>query len=488
MILVAIKYYKKTEYFDWLSRVNNLDKKYQIFTLFRSEFINMKDELSRALTHRHVQMIAIGGAIGTGLFLGSGSAIQKAGPAIIIAYLIAGIFCFFMMRAIGELILSDLSKTSFIEFIKQYMGRSWEFIIGWTYWLCWMSLAMADLTASGIYLKYWFPNLPQWVTALGIILILLVFNLLSVGLFGTLESWFSSIKVAAIIALIATGVILLFAHANVGGREVTISNLVNHGGILPKGFNGFFAAFPMVIFAFTGIEMVGLTSGETANPQKDLPQAINSLPIRIGLFYIGSMFVLMCIYPWNEIVTSSSPFVQVFEGIGIKFAAGIINFVVLTAALSACNSAIFSTSRTTYVLSKGGHANAKLSQTNKRNVPVNSLILSSLVLFIAVILNYALPATVFEIISGVATVSFVFVWIALVWCHYKYRQLNPQKNSTFKMPLYPFSNFLTILFFIGVLILLAFSKSTLTSLEFSIVWFVGLALIYFVFNKNKSNK
>ena len=246
----------------------------------------MNNELSRALTHRHVQMIAIGGAIGTGLFLGSGTAIQKAGPAIILAYFIAGIFCFFMMRAIGELILSDLSKNSFIEFVREYLGPRFEFIVGWTYWLCWESLAMADLTASGIYIRYWFPGIPQWLTAFWIIVLLLAFNLLSVGAFGELETWFSSIKVLAILALIGTGVVLLAMNAKVGGHNVSLSNLVSYGGFFPKGFNGLLAAFPMVIFAFTGIEMVGLTSGETADPKRDLPQAINTLPIRIGLFYV----------------------------------------------------------------------------------------------------------------------------------------------------------------------------------------------------------
>jgi len=444
----------------------------------------MKNELSRALTHRHVQMIAIGGAIGTGLFLGSGSAIQKAGPALILAYLIAGVFCFFMMRAIGELVLSDTSKTSFIEFIRQYLGSRFEFIIGWTYWLCWISLAMADLTASGIYIRYWFPQMPQWLTALIIILVLLAFNLFSVGLFGELESWFSSIKVVAILALIVTGLILLFTSADIGGHHVTVMNLVNYGGFFPKGILGLLVAFPMVIFAFTGIEMVGLTSGETANPEYDLPRAINNLPIRIGLFYIGSMFVLMCIYPWNEIATSSSPFVQVFEGIGIKFAAAVINVVVLTAALSACNSAIFSTSRTLFVLANGNKAPKSLGMTNNRSVPVKALLFSSCVLFLIVILNYILPATVFEIVSGVATVSFVFVWIALVWCHYKYRKTNSGQKTVFPMPLFPITNSLTIIFFIGVLILLAFNQSTLISLLFSIVWFVALALIYNLLKKN----
>ena len=226
--------------------------------------------------------------------------------------------------------------------------------------------------------------------------------------------------------------------------------------------------------------MVGLASGETADPEKDIPQAINTLPFRIGLFYIGSMFVLMCIYPWNEIVTTSSPFVQVFNGIGIKFAAGIINFVVLTAALSACNSAIFSTSRTLFVLSHSGHAPKSFGQTNNRSIPVKSLLFSSSSLFLIVILNYVLPKSIFDIISGVATVSFVFVWIALVWCHYQYRKNSPNNNEKiFPMPLYPVSNVITMIFFVLVLVLLTFNTNTLMSLIFSIVWFGILGAIYF---------
>ncbi|MFT9452131.1 amino acid permease [Liquorilactobacillus ghanensis] len=438
----------------------------------------MKNELSRGLTHRHIQMIAIGGAIGTGLFLGSGSAIKAAGPAIILAYLIAGIICFFMMRAIGELVLSDLKLTSFIDFVRRYLGDRFEFVIGWTYWLCWESLAMADLTASGIYLRYWFPIIPQWVTPLIIILVLLGFNLLSVGVYGELESWFASIKVLAIVALIVTGIVLLVLGTKVGGHQVSLGNLVNYGGFFPKGFKGFLAAFPMVIFAFTGIEMVGLTSGETADPEHDLPRAINSLPIRIGLFYLGSMFILMCIYPWNEITTTSSPFVQVFAGIGVKIAAGVINFVVLTAALSACNSAIFSTSRTLYVLSRTKKAPASFGTTSNRSVPVKSLLFSSLTLLVIVLLNYVIPKTVFEIISGVATVSFIFVWIVLMVCHYRCRKAKQTKTQKFAMPLFPFSNYLTIIFFLMVTVLLAFERSTLISLIFAAIWFAGLSLIY----------
>lgn len=438
----------------------------------------MQKGLSRELTNRHVQMIAIGGAIGTGLFLGSGMAIQKAGPAIILAYLLAGIFCFFMMRAIGELILSDLNKSSFIEFVSEYLGEKWEFLVGWTYWLCWESLAMADLTASGIYIKYWFPQIPQWLTALVIIIVLLLFNLLSVGAFGELETWFSSIKILAIVALIVTGIILLLTSAKIGGEVVSLHNLVKNGGFFPKGMKGFVLAMPMVLFAFTGIEMVGLTSGETANPKKDLPKAINTLPLRIGLFYIGSMFVLMCIHPWNEIAVSTSPFVQVFSSLGIKIAAGVINFVVLTAALSACNSAIFSTSRTLFVLSRNKHAAKRFGEVNNRSIPVASLVFSSLILFVIVILNYVLPHQIFEIISGVSTVSFILVWIILVVCHLKYKQAHPKVNVGFPMPFYPVANILTIIFFSGVLLLLLLDFSTSLALLFTALWLGVLLLIY----------
>ena len=239
-------------------------------------------KLSRSLKSRHITMIAIGGAIGTGLFLGSGSAIRAAGPAIILTYLIVGIFCFFMMRALGELLLADPSKHSFIDSVKEYLGDRMEFIAGWTYWSCWLSLAMADLTATGIYLKYWFPNLPQWVGPLVIVVLLMLVNMVNVGLFGELESWFSTIKVVAIIALIVVGLAMVLFHTKTHTGYASFANLVNHGGLFPTGAYGFLMSFQMVVFAFVGIEMVGLTAGETRDPNTDIPKAINTLPIRIN--------------------------------------------------------------------------------------------------------------------------------------------------------------------------------------------------------------
>ena len=333
-----------------------------------------EQKLSRALKSRHITMIAIGGAIGTGLFLGSGTAIHAAGPSIILSYLIVGIFCFFMMRALGELILADTTKHSFIDSVKEYLGDRMEFVAGWTYWSCWLSLAMADLTATGIYLRYWFPNLPQWIGPLVIIVLLMLVNMINVGLFGEMESWFAMIKVIAILALIVIGLVMVFVHFPVKGSDpASFSNLWSHGGFFPKGVLGFLMSFQMVVFAFVGIEMVGLTAGETKDPNNDIPKAINTLPVRIGLFYIGSMIAMMSVYPWNMIKTTSSPFVQLFQAVGIPGAAAILNFVVLTAAMSATNSSIFSTSRSLYALATGHIAPQKFAKLSNQAVPNNAL-------------------------------------------------------------------------------------------------------------------
>lgn len=438
----------------------------------------MEDQqLARKLKRRHIQMIALGGAIGTGLFLGSGAAIKQAGPSILLAYAIGGFFCYLMMRALGELLLSNTKLHSFLEFINLYLGKKFEFAIGWTYWLCWISLAMADLTASGIYIRYWFPWIPQWVTPLVIILILLIFNLLSVSAFGELEYWFSMIKVVAIIALIVTGAILIGSSAHVGGQTVSMGNLVNHGGFFPKGVSGFLTSFSLVIFAFTGIEMVGITAGEAENPEKELPRAINSLPIRISFFYVGALFVIMSIYPWNQITTTQSPFVQVFSDIGIKAAASIINFVVLTAALSACNSAIFSTSRTLFTLAHGQNAPKWMGKVNRYNVPAQALFFSSLILLVIVVLNYVIPSTVFTLISNVATTNFIIVWCSLLVCHYVYKKTTDSRQNPFKLPLFPVSNIATLVFFIAVTVVLCFDAVNRWAVIGSIAWFIGLLLV-----------
>lgn len=439
-----------------------------------------EQKLARGLKNRHVQLIAIGGAIGTGLFLGAGKSIHLAGPSILFAYIITGIICFLIMRSLGELLLTNLEYHSFVDFVQDYLGNMAAFITGWTYWFCWISIAMADLTAIGLYTQYWFPGVPQWVPGLIALVILLIMNLATVKLFGEMEFWFALIKVIAILALIVIGLFMILKGFSTDSGPATFANLWNHGGMFPNGMSGFILSFQMVVFAFVGIELVGLTAGETENPEKVLPKAINNIPLRILIFYIGALIVIMSIYPWNAINPAESPFVQVFVAVGIVAAATIINFVVLTSAASACNSAIFSTSRMMYSLAKDKNAPEALAKLTANKVPSNALFFSAIVVLIGVVLNYTMPEGVFTLITSISTVCFIFIWGITVICHLKYRKTKPDlaKVNKFKLPLYPFSNYLILAFLAFIIVVLALAEDTRVSLFVTPVWFILLIVIY----------
>ncbi|YCA42481.1 amino acid permease [Bacillus sp. JZ8] len=439
-----------------------------------------EQKLARGLKNRHVQLIAIGGAIGTGLFLGAGKSIHLAGPSILFAYIITGMICFLIMRSLGELLLTNLEYHSFVDFVQDYLGNMAAFITGWTYWFCWISIAMADLTAIGLYTQYWFPSVPQWVPGLIALVILLIMNLATVKLFGEMEFWFALIKVIAILALIVIGIFMILKGFSTDSGPATFANLWNHGGMFPNGMNGFILSFQMVVFAFVGIELVGLTAGETENPEKVLPKAINNIPLRILIFYIGALIVIMSIYPWNAINPAESPFVQVFVAVGIVAAATIINFVVLTSAASACNSAIFSTSRMMYSLAKDKNAPEALAKLTANKVPSNALFFSAVVVLIGVVLNYTMPEGVFTLITSISTVCFIFIWGITVICHLKYRKTKPDlaKVNKFKLPLYPFSNYLILAFLAFIIVVLALAEDTRVSLFVTPVWFILLIVIY----------
>ncbi|STP28979.1 amino acid permease [Enterococcus durans] len=438
-----------------------------------------QQELQRGLKNRHVQLISIGGAIGTGLFLGSGKSIQLAGPSILFAYLITGCICFFIMRALGELLLSNTNNHSFLDFIAEYLGKKAAFVTGWTYWFCWIAIAMADLTAMGMYVRYWAPGVPQWLPEIIALVLLLGLNMVAVSLFGELEFWFALIKVVAIIAFIIIGAYMIITHYKTSAGTVSISNLWSHVGFFPKGGKGFILSFQMVTFAFAGIELVGLVAGETKNPEKVLPEAINNIPIRIILFYLGSLFVIMSIYPWNSLNADNSPFVEVFSEIGITIAASLINLVVLSAAASACNSAIYSTGRMLRSLSQEGSAPKRFRRLTTHRVPGNALVFSTIVIFISVVLNYIMPSEVFTLISSIATTCFLFIWSMLVYTHLKYRKnILGKKAHSFKMPFYPFSNYLVFLYMAFTCVVLLLGKDTRIALLLTPVWFICLLVIY----------
>jgi len=446
--------------------------------------------LSRGLKNRHVQLLAIGGAIGTGLFLGSGRSIHLAGPSILFAYIITGVICFFIMRALGELLLSNLNYHSFVDFVYDYLGNGAAFITGWTYWFCWISVGMADLTATGLYIQYWFPSIPQWGPSLIVLAILLIMNLNAVKLFGEMEFWFALIKVVAILALIIIGTFMIVKGFSTDAGASSFANLWSHGGFFPNGVSGFILSFQMVVFAFAGIELVGLTAGETENPEQVIPKAINNIPIRIIIFYIGALVVIMSIYPWNSINPDKSPFVQVFATVGIAAAASIVNFVVLTSAASACNSAIFSTSRMVYSLAKEDNAPESMKKLTSSQVPSNATMFSATVIMISVILNYIMPEGVFVMITSISTFCFIYIWAIIVICHMRYRKTNPElaAKSKFKMPLYPIINYIILAFFAFIIVVLALNKETRVALFVTPVWFIVLGVIYNLLKSKKKNE
>lgn len=436
-------------------------------------------ELKRDLKNRHVQLIAIGGTIGTGLFLGSGQAIRLAGPSIIFAYLIVGIALFFVMRALGELLLSNAGYQTFTDFAGDYIGPWAGHVTGWTYWFCWIMTAMADIIAVGVYVQYWF-DIPQWIPALAALVVLLGLNLLTVKLFGELEFWFAIIKVITILALIAIGIVMIVTGFQTNTGQVSVSNLWEYGGLFPNGVTGFLLAFQMVVFAFVGVELVGVSAAETADPKKNIPSAINKIPLRILFFYVGALFVILSITPWIQFDASTSPFVQVFSLVGIPVAAGIINFVVLTSAASACNSGMFSTSRILYNLSSNGQGPAKFGKLNRNHVPSSALLTSTLVLSIGAILSKVIPDHAFSIVTTISAICFIWVWSIILISHIRYSKKRPdlREKSIFKAPLTPFINYVVLALFVFILIVMFFAEATRTALLLTPLWFVLLLFLY----------
>jgi len=319
-----------------------------------SETVAEAGDLARRLKSRHIHMIAIGGAIGVGLFLGSGKAIAKAGPGLLLSYAIGGIAIFFIMRALGELLLHKPVAGSFATYAEEFVGPFAGFATGWSYWFMWVVIGMAEITAVGVYIHYWLPEVPQWVPALVTLAVLTVVNIVAVRLFGELEFWFALIKVVTIVALILGGLAVIVFGIGDLGQGAGVSNLSSHGGFLPFGVLGAVLALQMVMFAYQGVELIGVTAGEAEDPARVLPRATNGIIWRILIFYLGALAVIMSLLPWAQLDPSASPFVFVFDKLGLNAAADVINLVVITAAASSCNSGLFSNGRMLFTLARSG--------------------------------------------------------------------------------------------------------------------------------------
>lgn len=421
--------------------------------------------LHKGLKARQVQMIAIGGAIGTGLFLGSGGRLATAGPSLVFVYALCGLFAFLILRALGELVLHRPSSGSFISYAREFFGEKTAFVTGWLYWLNWAMTSIVDVTAIALYMaffsKYWAPfgAVPQWAYALIALGIVLGLNLLSVTVFGELEFWFALIKVVAIIAFLLVGTWMVIFGTPIAGQQVGFSLIADNGGWFPNGLIASVLVVQGVVFAYAAIELVGTTAGETQNPEKVMPKAINTVIIRIAVFYVGSILLLSLLLPYNDYQAGVSPFVTFFGSIGVKGVDVIMNLVVLTAALSSLNAGLYSTGRILRSMSLAGSAPRFASRLSSHGVPFGGILLTAVITLLGVGLNAVVPDEAFEIVLNVAAIGIVSSWGMIVLC--QLRLLSWSKKGLLTRPAFrmmgaPYTGYLTLLFLVGVLVLMAF--------------------------------
>ncbi|MFD8612908.1 amino acid permease [Streptomyces sp. NPDC059631] len=439
----------------------------------------------RGLGARQIQMIAIGGAIGTGLFLGAGKSISKAGPSIILAYAVAGFVIFLIMRALGELLMYRPVSGSFSEYARQFIGPFAGFVTGWTYWLFWVVTGITEVTAAAAYMTYWF-EIPQWVSALVFTVVLYGANLISVKLFGELEFWFSMVKVTAIIGMILICVGVLTIGFSDAGDTASVSHLWNEGGFFPHGVGNTLMTLQMVMFAFLAVELVGVTAGESKDPRTVLPRAINTVPWRIAVFYVGALIMILSVVPWTAFHAGESPFVVAFQKMGLPAGAGIVNFVVLTAALSSCNSGMYSTGRMLRDLALNSQGPRFFTRLTSSGTPLIGTTFSAALMLVGVWINYQWPGKAFDYVVSFATISGMWAWIVILVCQIRYRRKSDRGElpvSEFRAPGGVWASVFALAFIGMVIVLMGIDKDARVSLYCAPVWGLVLAVAYLVLKR-----
>ena len=436
--------------------------------------------LQRGLKNRHIQLIAMGGAIGTGLFLGSADVIQSAGPSIILGYAIGGFIAFLIMRHLGEMIVHEPVAGSFSYFANKYWGRFGGFLAGWNYWILYVLVAMTELTAVAKYINYWWPHIPAWSSVLFFFIVITLINLTNVKFYGESEFWLAIIKVTAVIAMIVFGLYLLFFPTP--DSNASFSNLWTHGGFFPNGFDGLFMMMAFLMFAFGGIELIGMAAAEAENPQKTIPKAINQVVYRILIFYVGALTVLLSLVPWNQLDLGGldkSPFVMIFSQMGINWAANLLNFIILTAALSVYNSGMFANSRMLYGLAQQGNAPKVFLKLNKQGVPISAVLMSAVLIFGCVLLNYFVPEKALSHLIYVVVGALVLNWAMISLTHLKFRRYIKYKGIKSKFPALfsPLSNVL-VFAFIGVVLYIMWQQGFKESVLMIPIWITFLLVLY----------
>ena len=441
------------------------------------------DELKRGLKNRHIQLIALGGAVGTGLFLGSASVIQSAGPGIILGYAIAGFIAFLIMRQLGEMVVEEPVAGSFSHFAYKYWGGFAGFASGWNYWVLYVLVAMAELTAVGKYIQFWWPEIPTWVSAAVFFVLINAINLTNVKVFGEMEFWFAIIKVVAVVAMILFGGWLLFSDT--AGPQATVRNLWEQGGFLPHGMTGLVMMMAIIMFSFGGLELVGITAAEADNPEVSIPKATNQVIYRILIFYVGSLAVLLSLMPWTRVGPDTSPFVLIFHDLGDALVANALNVVILTAALSVYNSCVYCNSRMLFGLAQQGNAPKALLNVDKRGVPVASILVSAATTALCVLINYLMPGEAFGLLMALVVSALVINWAMISLAHIKFRQAKRREGvePKFKALLYPLGNYICLLFMAAILVIMAITPGMAISVWLIPVWLVVLGIGYWIKNQ-----
>lgn len=448
--------------------------------------------LHRDLSNRQIQLIAIGGAIGTGLFMGSGRTITQAGPAVVVVYAVIGFFVFFVLRAMGELLLSNLNYKSFVDFAADLLGPAAGFFVGWSYWFAWIVTGLAEVVAIVGYSKFWWPAIPDWFPALVTVTLVLVINLFSVRNFGEIEFWFALIKIVAILGLIVVGAVLVATgFVSPRGDRATLENLWNDGGFFATGFMGVVGGVQIAFFAFVGVELVGTAAAETADPRRTLPRAINAVPLRVAIFYIGALLAILAVVPWRLFASGESPFVTMFALAGLGAAASLVNFVVITSAASSANSGVFSTGRMIFGLADEGSAPSVFRRLNRGGVPGWAVLLTAPLLLLSIPLLYAGGSVidVFTVITTVASLLFMFVWAMIVVSYLVYRRRHPQRHSAsmYKMPGGLAMCWAILVFFLMVIWTLSTDRQTTVALAWFPAWFLLLGAGWLVVRRRPGN-
>ena len=442
----------------------------------------LKNKLKHGLTSRHILMIALGSAIGTGFFFGSGGSIKLAGPAILLSYSIGGIMMYIIVRALGEMAVAEPSSGSFSYYAYKYIGNYAGFVSGWNYWFNYIIVCMLELTATGIFMDYWFPQSVHWIITLVVIVLFTGINLLNVRMFGEFEFWFAGIKVVTVICLVLFGVYILGFGNNHQQSVSNVSNLWQNGGFFANGLQGFLFSFVVVVFSFGGTELVGITAAEAENPRKTIPMAINGIIVRILLFYIATLAIIMCLYPWNKIDSHISPFVDVFQQIGIAKAASLMNLVAITAALSSLNSGIYGTARMVYNLGLQDNAPQAMTKVSAKGSPTNAIIFSIICIGLTVFLNYLYPKQIFNILLSIATIAAIINWITILVTHINFKR-KFTGISHYPIFFYPLSSVIAIIFLVMVAGIMYFMPDFRLAIIIAPIWLCLLSIGYLIKTK-----